>query len=152
MPRLSGRLAPVLSVTDPAASAEWYAAVFGFDARREFAGPDGRMLDVCMRHPETGMELCLASRRVDPFERGGGARSGLDHLEFIVEDRADLDAWVARLDELGVAHSGVKVAPASKNSMVTFRDPDNIQLELFWPAADLVASNGHAHRATAPAG
>ena len=148
MPRLAGRLAPVLSVTDPAASAAWYGRVFGFDVRREFAGPDGRVLDVCMVHAETGIELCLAWHRQRPGDPGATARIGLDHLEFIVEDRQDLEAWASRLDELGVAHSGVKVAPASKNSMVTFRDPDNIQLELFWQAADvLVGSSGHPHLA-----
>jgi hypothetical protein len=35
-------------------------------------------------------------------------RIGLDHLEFLVAHRDDLDTWVTRLDELGIRHSGVK--------------------------------------------
>ena len=32
---------------------------------------------------------------------------GLDHLEFPVPRRGDLDTWVERLDTLGIDHSGV---------------------------------------------
>jgi catechol 2,3-dioxygenase-like lactoylglutathione lyase family enzyme len=144
--RLGGRLAPVLSVREPARSAAWYVEVFGFEVRREFSGPDGRVLDVCMVHPGTGIELCLVGHRSNAGEPFSESRTGLDHLEFLVDDRVDLDEWAARLDELDVAHSGVKVAPASRNAMVTFRDPDNIQLELFWHAPDAHrATGGHAH-------
>jgi glyoxylase I family protein len=69
---------------------------------------------------------------------GGGFyefRIGLDHLEFLVAQRSDLDAWAARLDELGIRHSGVREPPYTADAMLTFRDPDNIQLEFFWRAA-----------------
>jgi glyoxylase I family protein len=62
-------------------------------------------------------------------------RIGLDHLEFLVTHRDDLDAWVTRLDELGIGHSGVKEPSYTANAMVTFRDPDHIQLEFFWRPA-----------------
>jgi glyoxylase I family protein len=62
-------------------------------------------------------------------------RSGLDHLEFLVAQRSDLDAWAAWLDELGIRRSGVKEPPYTANAMLTFRDPDDIQLECFWRAA-----------------
>jgi hypothetical protein len=45
-----------------------------------------------------------------------------------------LDAWAAQLDALGVSHSGVTQPAYTSNAMVTFRDPDNIQLEFFWRA------------------
>ena len=48
--------------------------------------------------------------------------------------RSDLDSWASRLDELGVRHSGIKQPSYTANAMLTFRDPDNIQLELFWRA------------------
>ena len=56
----------------------------------------------------------------------------LDHLEFLVDQRSDLDEWAARLDALGIVHSGVKEPSHTQNAMLTFRDPDNIQLEFFW--------------------
>ena len=144
--RLSGRLAPVLSVRDPEVSAAWYVQVFGFEVTRRFASPDGRVLDVCMLQREAGIELCLVGHPSNPGTPFNESVTGLDHLEFLVDERADLDAWGERLDALGVAHSGVKIAPASKNAMVTFRDPDNIQLELFWHAVDPASpSEGHVH-------
>lgn len=46
----------------------------------------------------------------------------------------DLVEWAARLDEMGVEHSGIKEFDYTADSMLTFRDPDNIQLEFFWRA------------------
>jgi hypothetical protein len=46
-----------------------------------------------------------------------------------------LDEWVAHLDALGVAHSGITEPSYTRNAMLTFRDPDNIQLEFFWRAS-----------------
>lgn len=59
-------------------------------------------------------------------------RAGLDHVSFTLASRADLDAAVARLDELGVAHSGIK--DIGLGCLLEFRDPDNIALE-FWANA-----------------
>ena len=56
---------------------------------------------------------------------------GLDHLAFGVESRAELEKWATRLDELGVAHGGIK--DAAYGSGVSFRDPDGIALEFFCP-------------------
>ena len=47
-------------------------------------------------------------------------------------DTDDLDAWASRLDHLGIEHSGVKQPAHTDNTMLTFRDPDNIQPEFFW--------------------
>jgi hypothetical protein len=49
-----------------------------------------------------------------------------------VADRASLDTWASWLDELDIEHSGVVEADnPMPYSVVVFRDPDNIQLELF---------------------
>lgn len=58
-------------------------------------------------------------------------RPGLDHLAFGCSSRADLEKWESRLSELGVAHGGVVDAPYG--SGLSFRDPDNLALELFAP-------------------
>jgi catechol 2,3-dioxygenase-like lactoylglutathione lyase family enzyme len=41
------------------------------------------------------------------------------------------ERWVARLDELGIAHSGID--DQHYGSGVSFRDPDGIALEFFAP-------------------
>ena len=56
---------------------------------------------------------------------------GLDHLSFACANRAELEGWRDRLDELGIAHGGI--VDAAYGSGVSFRDPDNIALEFFAP-------------------
>ena len=58
-------------------------------------------------------------------------RVGLDHIAFGVANRAELEKWARRLDEIGVVHGGIKDAPYG--SGVSFRDPDGIALEFFAP-------------------
>ena len=60
-------------------------------------------------------------------------RVGLDHVSFGVANRAELERWAQRLDELGIAHGGIK--DATYGSGVSFRDPDGIALEFFAPPA-----------------
>ena len=60
-------------------------------------------------------------------------RVGLDHVSFGVANRAELEKWARRLDELGIAHGGIK--DATYGSGVSFRDPDGIALEFFAPPA-----------------
>jgi glyoxylase I family protein len=60
-------------------------------------------------------------------------RVGLDHVSFGVENRGELEKWARRLDDLGIAHGGIK--DATYGSGVSFRDPDGIALEIFAPPA-----------------
>ncbi|HET9771335.1 MAG TPA: VOC family protein [Acidimicrobiia bacterium] len=64
----------------------------------------------------------------EPFNE---LRPGLDHVGFGVSSRAELEQWQSRLDDLGIAHGGIVDAPYG--SGLSFRDPDNIALELFAP-------------------
>jgi glyoxylase I family protein len=56
---------------------------------------------------------------------------GLDHAAFACENRDELEKWAGRLDELGIAHGGIK--DAAYGSGLSFRDPDGIPLEFFAP-------------------
>jgi glyoxylase I family protein len=58
-------------------------------------------------------------------------RPGLDHIAFGCASRDDLVEWAARLDALGVTHGDIQ--DAGYGSGLSFRDPDNIALELFAP-------------------
>ena len=66
-----------------------------------------------------------------PDEKFTEFRVGLDHVSFGCADRAELERWARRLDELGIEHGGIK--DASYGSGVSFRDPDGIALEFFAP-------------------
>jgi catechol-2,3-dioxygenase len=58
-------------------------------------------------------------------------RPGLDHVAFGCANRAELEKWETKLNELGIANGGVVDAPYG--SGLSFRDPDNIALEFFAP-------------------
>jgi catechol 2,3-dioxygenase-like lactoylglutathione lyase family enzyme len=136
MPSITGRLVPTFTVLDLTRSTAWYAEVLGMEVDYQFVDAEGRVGDVCLREPANGLELCLVDHRANSGEDFSEFRTGLDHLEFVVAARADLDEWAQRLDALGVSHSGVKEPTYTRNAMVTFRDPDNIQLEFFWRAPE----------------
>ena len=89
---------------------------------------------VALREPRTQLVLCLVGHRENQGEPFSEFRTGLDHLEFLVDRREDLDEWATKLDGLGIQHSGVKTPDYTRNAMLVFRDPDNIQLEFFWRA------------------
>lgn len=57
-------------------------------------------------------------------------RTGLDHFCFSVASVDGLRAWAEHLDRQGVEHSGVYAFPGLPISLITFSDPDGIQLEL----------------------
>ena len=91
---------------------------------------------VVLREPRSGIVLGLHHHETNPGQPFDERRTGLDHMSFAVASRADLDAWASWLDSLGVANSGVvDTDNPVPYSVVVFRDPDNIQLELIYMAA-----------------
>lgn len=121
-----------LTVRDVDASAAWYVDVLGFQRVGEFSSPDGARRKVFLRHDRVLARLGLTQHRDGGREVFDETRVGLDHLAFAVADRAELDAWAARLAAAGVAHSAVTPANSIPGAAVlVLRDPDNIQLELF---------------------
>jgi hypothetical protein len=48
-----------------------------------------------------------------------------------VSTRDEIDDWAAHFESLGVVYS-VPVDVGRHGVVLTFRDPDNIQLEVYW--------------------
>jgi catechol 2,3-dioxygenase-like lactoylglutathione lyase family enzyme len=134
VPSISGRVEVNLTVRDPASSAAWYSELLELEELYDFNAPDGTMRYISLVEPRSGLVLCLVGYENNDGEPFSEFRTGLDHLEFVVSRREDLDEWVDRLDQLGIEHSGVKELEYTPNAMLTFRDPDHIQLEFFWRA------------------
>jgi catechol 2,3-dioxygenase-like lactoylglutathione lyase family enzyme len=134
MPEITGRLEITLSVRDPVRSAGWYSQLLGMRQTYDHTSDDGRMRYICLIEPRSEFVLCLVGHAANPGEKFSEFRTGLDHLEFVVARRDDLGEWASRLDQMSVEHSGVKEFDYTPNAMLTFRDPDNIQLEFFWRA------------------
>lgn len=132
MPSISGQIEVNLTVRDPARSAAWYAGLLDLEERYDSIAPDGRMRYISLVEPNSGLILCLVGHEDTGGEPFSEFRAGLDHLEFRVDRREDLDEWSNKLDQMGIEHSGIKEPEYTQNAMLTFRDPDNIQLEFFW--------------------
>lgn len=133
-PALTGIHHITLNVHDPDLSEQWYHDVLGFSRTTEFNTPGFRR--VIMRHP-SGLVLGL-TRHHDPEAdvRFSERRTGLDHLAIQVPGRGQLEAWHARFEDLGVTHSEIKPGALPGSFLIAFRDPDDIQLEVFAPAQD----------------
>lgn len=129
MPELTGLYYVGLTVRDVHRSAGWYIRVLGMTKVLERLKPDGVHAEALLSHLGSGMLIGLISHEGNDGAPFSEFRTGLDHLEFGVASRAELDAWIAHLDQHGVAHSGIKERGSSL--IVTLRDPDNIQLELY---------------------
>ena len=116
-----------LTVSDLGRSVPWYQRLFDADpVLDEDTGP--------FRHVVWSVGSTLVGLHQFPDGRSetfDERRVGLDHLAFQCTDRAELEQWQARLDELGIAHGGI--VDAGYGSGLSFRDPDNIALELFAP-------------------
>jgi catechol 2,3-dioxygenase-like lactoylglutathione lyase family enzyme len=117
-----------VTVTDLDRSVPWYTALFGSEpVLDEDTGPF-RHIVYALGGTLLGLHGFPDLETKDNFNE---RRPGLDHIAFGCASRADLVAWAARLDELGVAHGDIK--DAGYGSGLSFRDPDNIALELFAP-------------------
>jgi len=91
--------------------------------------------EVLLRDGVSGLLIGLLQHPSNPGDEFSEFRTGLDHLEFEVSTRGELEEWLRRLDEHGVIHSEIK-----DEHILTFRDPDNIQLEFFLPTSGAVTS------------
>ena len=108
VPSLSGSIEVNLTVRDPASSAAWYSELLNLEVLYDFAAEDSRMHYVALLEPHSQLVLCLVGHHEHSGEPFSEFRTGLDHLEFLVDRREDLDEWAERLNRLEIPHSGVK--------------------------------------------
>ena len=124
-----------LTVTDVARSRAFYERVFGFPVAFEVPADADEATRESLSFLYGGVIYALPGggllglRPVAPAgDRFDEDRVGLDHLSLTVAGVTDLQDAVALLDEAGIAHGGVKDIGVA--SILEFRDPDGIALEL----------------------
>ncbi|MBC7633311.1 VOC family protein [Aeromicrobium sp.] len=126
-----------LTVRDIETSRAFYESVFGFDVAFELPeNPDEATKEqlaflfggVIYSFGGGMLGLRPVAAGDDRFHED---RAGLDHISFAVADVAALQEAVTVLDGLGIAHGGIK--DTGPMSILEFRDPDNIALELTAP-------------------
>jgi glyoxylase I family protein len=122
-----------LTVTDLNRAREFYTGLLGFKTIMEF-GPTRVLLG--NGSAVFGVGTAPDPSRAPRNDRFDENRVGLDHLSFSVASRAELERAVRLFDEHGVPHGEIEDSgPAMRMYMLTFRDPDNTQLELTAPYA-----------------
>jgi catechol 2,3-dioxygenase-like lactoylglutathione lyase family enzyme len=118
-----------LIVTDPARSLAFYTSFLNFTLAAElppgYVMTNGVML--------LGITPAWEASQAPANDRFSPNRVGLDHLSFGVADRAALEHAAALFDEQGVEHGEIRDLPAFGITILSFSDPDGIQLELTAP-------------------
>ncbi len=128
-----------LTVTDLDASAKWYSQVF--DIKPQFDVPHPGGTGRVLTDDEQKLAIVLHRHDANASEKFVETRTGLDHLGLMVSDRLELERWQDHLVDHGVERSDAADRPLTQapivdefyGSVLTFRDPDNIALELFCP-------------------
>lgn len=128
MSPLTGIHHVALTVSDADRSAAWYRALLGLT--EVLRGDD----ETVSYRVLAGDSVALGVRQYHTVvpDRFDELRTGLDHLAFGVSTRAELEEWEQLLRERGIPFSPIAETPIG--SVIVFRDPDNIQLELWLPA------------------
>jgi catechol 2,3-dioxygenase-like lactoylglutathione lyase family enzyme len=128
-----------LTVSDLDASVAWYTELFGLQFLTEVPHQGGTAMILVAE----GHGVAFALHRHDASARTlfDERTTGLDHVGMMVGTRADLEQWQDHLEAHGVVRSDAADKPLTQSpiadeyygSVLVFRDPDNIQLELFAP-------------------
>lgn len=126
----------VLTVTDLEASRAWYRRLLDADPLLDedvpaLSGHHEGFHHTIFQLPGGTILALHAHQATDRAQRFDELRPGLDHVGFTCRDRAELERLRARLDELGIPHGGI--ADDALGHGLSFRDPDNIALELWAP-------------------
>jgi catechol 2,3-dioxygenase-like lactoylglutathione lyase family enzyme len=113
-----------IPVTDLPRSRAWYERVFELEPLTEFRDDhDGVVRGVVYRAKGD----LVISLREQPAAATGIA--GFDPFAIMLRGRADIEHWVARLDQLGVAHADPIDAPIG--FIMSFHDPDGLELRFY---------------------
>jgi glyoxylase I family protein len=116
------------SARDADASADWWRRVFGFEDLDRSAGDGWK--GILLVHPATVTIIEFQQHDRNEGETFDPARTGFDHMGFKVDSPAELQTWQAHFEKLGVVHT--PVVERDYGSVLTFKDPDDIQFEMFY--------------------
>lgn len=130
-----------LTVTDIARSKAFYDEVFGWPAAVDESdhadepgvrtSPESFYGGVVYQTPQ-GTLFGLRPVGTAVFD---SEHTGLDHVSFAVASRSDLDDAVTALDGAGIPHGEVTDLSDAGLAILSFQDPDDINIELTAPLA-----------------
>lgn len=130
MPTIGGVSHIDLTVTDLDRSETWYSELFGLTRLLDGQNDQHHFASRYLVHPETMLIIGLVAHDQPSGQPFNERSIGLDHLAFSVGSAEELEAWRHRLEQRGIDHSPIVVGEMW--DVLVFRDPDDIQLELFF--------------------
>jgi catechol 2,3-dioxygenase-like lactoylglutathione lyase family enzyme len=117
------------TVTDSERTRDFYVNLLGFQVLAEFDTTrilsNGNLVLAVKPAPDLA--------RAPKDDRFDENRVGLDHLSLGMASLADLEQALKTIDQRGIPHGEIEDQGAMGICTLTFRDPDNIQLELSAP-------------------
>lgn len=128
-----------ITVTDLDASVRWYESVF--DVHPILDIPHNGGVGKILAGSDRQLMIALHQHETNDGSLFTETATGLDHGGFAVPSRRDLELWQEHLEANGVIRADTADKPLTQSaiadepyaSVLVFRDPDNIQLELFAP-------------------
>ena len=127
-PEFAGISHVSLSVRDRDRSRDFYERILGFRMIEE--SREGEFDEWILLHPDNHMVLCLQQHKANKGETFDPTRTGGDHVGLKVDSRDRLDEWAAWFAANDVISSPVAERPYG--AVLCFKDPDGIQLEMFY--------------------
>lgn len=115
------------STPDKDVCVAWFERVLEFRAFEEVEGDGWR--GVMMIHPASATVIEFQQHQANEGEPFDPRRTGLDHIGFKVSSRQALEGWQRHFRRLGVDYT--PIADRDYGSVLTFRDPDQRQFEMF---------------------
>lgn len=128
MPKFSKISHISFSARDADKSAQWWSRVLGLAEIDRTAGENWRA--ILLVHPSSGTVIEFQQHDGNQGEVFDPRRTGFDHMGLKVDDRAELEEWREHFERLAVTHS--PIVDAEYGSVLTFKDPDGIQFEMFY--------------------
>ena len=113
---------------DKEKSAQWWREVFSL-TELDRAHGDG-WTAILLIHSETATILEFQQHDANRGEAFDPTRTGFDHMGFKVDSRSELEIWQEHFERHGVHHG--PIVDRDYGSVLTFKDPDGIQFEMFY--------------------
>jgi glyoxylase I family protein len=130
MPEFSAISHVSFSVRDADKTAQWWRDVFGLDDATAIEHETWRAILLFLT-PQIAIEF--QEHRANKGEEFDPTRTGFDHMGLKVDSLAELEAWQTHFEEKGVEHTPIveKDYGDGPTYVLTFKDPDRIQFEMF---------------------
>jgi glyoxylase I family protein len=119
-----------LTVTDLDRATAWYCEHLDFEPLVRYANAAAGAEVQVLRRADGPLRFSLRRFTTGSSEPFSEFRVGMDHVALGVPDESALAGWHSRLEGAGISCSRTDLRELS---ILAFRDPDNIQIELCTP-------------------